>query len=151
MKAQTKHVIRKCRQFCSVNPMAFAEDVTTALSSTEVGTFENCTNILTEIIDRHAPNSTHRTSQDMQKPLYNEAIHRERLLRRNLERKWWISKLEIDKQLYQQQCDAVVNMINQAKAEYYSVTLASEGAKDMFRIVNLPHLTPRQGTAQWRL
>ena len=47
-----------------------------------------------------------------------------------------ITKLEIDKQLYQQQCDAVVNMINQAKAEYYSVTLATAGAKDMFRIVN---------------
>ena len=47
-----------------------------------------------------------------------------------------ITKLEIDEQLYQQQCHAVVNMINQAKAEYYSVTLATAGAKDMFHIVN---------------
>ena len=54
----------------------------------------------------------------------------------SLKMKWLITKLEIDKQLYQQQCDAVVNMINQAKTEYYSVTLASAGAKDMFRIVN---------------
>ena len=30
----------------------------------------------------------------------------------------------------------MVNMINQAKAEYYSVTPASAGAKDMFQIVN---------------
>ena len=29
MKPQTKYVIRKCRQFRSINAMAFAEDVTT--------------------------------------------------------------------------------------------------------------------------
>ena len=70
MKPQTKYVIRKCRQFRSVNAMAFAEDVTTSLSSTKVGTFESFTNIITEIIDRHAPNSTY--PQDS--PGYTEAM-----------------------------------------------------------------------------
>ena len=53
--------------------MAFAEDVTTALSSAEAGTFENFTNILTELIDRRAANSTRRTRQDPQKSWYNHS------------------------------------------------------------------------------
>ncbi len=46
------------------------------------------------------------------------------------------SKLEIDKQLYYQQCGAVVEMINQAKSDYYIQTLSSADSKDMFKVIN---------------
>ena len=62
------------------------------------------------------------------KPWYNETIHRERVQRRRLERKWLKTGLEVDKQIYQQQCVHVVDVINGAKAQNYREVLTSSNA-----------------------
>lgn len=55
------------------------------------------------------------------------------MLRRKLERKWLQSGLEVHRQVYGQQCAKVVEIIKQAKSDFYKEALASADTKSMFR------------------
>ena len=94
-----------------------------ALPPTKGNTFDDLACVFKELVDKPAPLCTRRTRQDTQMSWYNEDIHAGRLLRRKLERKWLTTRLKLGKQLYHQQRDVVVSMINQAKTQYYNETL----------------------------
>ena len=66
--------------------------------------FTTLKRILLDAADQHAPLSRRRLPFRPPKPWYNETIHRERVERRRLERRWLKTGLEVDKQIYQQQC-----------------------------------------------
>ena len=57
------------------------------------------------------------------------SIREEKHKRRQLEKKWRRSKLEIDRQLYQEQRQFVISLMNNAKINYYS-ELIKESASD---------------------
>ena len=74
-------------------------------------------------------------------PWYSPEIDEAKKRRKQLERKWHNSKLEIDRQIFKSQRLVVTNMINQAKAKYYeNQILQCKGQKDVFKVVeNLLH------------
>ena len=61
-----------------------------------------------------------------------------RKIRRQLERKWMQSKLEVDRQEFRKQCRVVNKLIDKAKTPYYSAQVGdcSGDQKKLFKIVN---------------
>lgn len=133
-----KRDVRKCRKFRSVNCNEFASDVIAELSDGSCGPggwFGTYDTVLRKVADKHAPEASHVIRERPYKLWYNDNIHAQRIIRRKLERRWLHTNLVIDKDIYQQQCRAVVNMIKQAKSEYYKEKLGSATAKDMFKVL----------------
>ena len=64
--------------------------------------------------------------------------------RRRLERRWLKTGLEVDKQIYQQQCVHVVEVINGAKGQYYRDALASSNPGQSWRVVRSLLFAPEQ-------
>ena len=83
------------------------------------------------VLDNHASLKIRTIKQRNSKPWYSDAIHVERQRRRQCERNWLKTRLEMHRQLYvQQQQQRVVRVINTAKKEYYSDTLATAAPAD---------------------
>ena len=56
--------------------------------------------------------------------LYTNEIHAQRITRKNYERMWIKSRLEIDKQMYHTQSFKVVDLITKAEEKYYMEALS---------------------------
>ena len=71
-------------------------------------------------------------------PWFNEAIRAAKCKRRDLERKWRKSKLEIDRQLYCHQRQVVKHMIENAKTSYYSTSVENcyGDQKSLYSVIN---------------
>ena len=89
-------------------------------SETDLDTLvNNYDTTLHDIINNHAPLKQRTVTIRPSKPWYSPEIDKAKKLRKQLERRWRKSKLEIDRQLFKSQRLVVINMINQAKSEYY--------------------------------
>ena len=75
---------------------------------------------LTAILERHAPLKKRIVTIRPAAPWYSDDIQLEKSKRRKLERKWRTSRLEIDKQIYLEQCNTVNLLISLSKRKYYS-------------------------------
>ena len=84
-------------------------------------------NSLIAFLDNHAPLKIRTIKQRNSKPCYSDANHVVRQRRSQCERKWLKTRLEVHSQLYvqQQQQQRAVRVIDAAKKEYYSDTLAT--------------------------
>ena len=113
----------------------FAASVSTSLEcdSNVVG-FDLIEMVLRKAADEHAPTIRSKKRSPRNNPWYTDHIHSERVTRRRFERKYVKSELEIDRQIYLEQCENVVDMIKHAKSQYYRETLSGATSKDMFRI-----------------
>ena len=96
---------------------------------------------LRDILNNHAPLKQRTVTIRPSNPWYSPEIDEAKKRRKQLERKWRNSKLEIDRQLFKSQRLVITNMINQAKAEYYeNQILQCKGQKEVFKVVeNLLH------------
>ena len=93
---------------------------------------------LCRIIDIHAPAKRKTITVRPSAPWYNSKIDEEKRKRRKLERRWRKSRLEIDRQLYKDQCKLVNSLIKSEKENYYS-TIISENKgnqKVLFKTVD---------------
>ena len=97
---------------------------------------EDYNNVLSSVLDQHAPFITRVTRTQTENAWYNELIHKEMLYRWKLERQWLQTDTEIHRLLYLEQCHAVADLITQVKIEYYRERFDSASAKDAFRFVN---------------
>ena len=126
----------------------FRQDITKTLSEIDfkdesvdvcVQKYES---LLSALLDKHAPAKTRRVLVRPNTPWFNAEIKEAKCYRRELEHKWRRSKLEVDRQCYCKQRQVVKGMIEEAKAGYYSASVAqcTGDQKSLFRVVdNLLH------------
>ncbi len=84
---------------------------------------------------------------------YTEEIDSEKAVRRQLERFWRISKLEIDRQIYVDQCRTVQNLLYTSRCKFYNdqIQESTGNQKLLHRIVNkLLHKTPESPLPSYR-
>ena len=87
-------------------------------------------------LDIHAPVVSRTRKCKKSQPWFNDETLCMRRKRRALERKWRLSGLEIDKQIYTSQVNNVKQHIRNAKVAYYDVALNNADAKTTFRVLH---------------
>ena len=95
-------------------------------------------NTLTCLVDKHAPVNERSVRLRQDTAWYNEDLRNEKRVKRQKERAWRKSKLEVHRQIYVDQCKRVNNLLTKTKAAYYShmVSDAGNNQQRLFRIVN---------------
>ena len=94
------------RRLKAINTTLFGQEIIQSLSSIDfvADSFDTCVgkynNLLSNLLDKHAPAKKRRVMVRPNTPWFNEEIHAAKLKRRELEHTWRKSKLEIDRQLY---------------------------------------------------
>ena len=134
--SKPSRTVVRYRRLNSIDRKALPADIAEGFSQITNCSPEDYNNVLTSVLDQHAPFITRVTRTQTENPWYNEVIHKERLYWRKLERRWLQTDTEIHRLLYLEQCHAVAGLITQAKIEYYRERLGSASAKDAFRFVN---------------
>ncbi len=132
---------RSARSLKKISPETLAADLLPLLTNIHVGLeLENLTSQyntrLREVLDKHAPLRTIRIKGKTSKPWYSDNIHKERQKRRQLERRYKNSQLEVNRQMLTEQSRHVVDIINHAKSSYYQEKLQSATNKETFRLIN---------------
>ena len=92
--------------------------------------------VLHELLDKHAPQKTKIVTLRPQVPWFNDDMREEKRKKRRLERKMKKSGLEIDKQLFKEQCKIYHHALERSKCEYHQNEVASCDDKQLFRVVN---------------
>ncbi len=93
---------------------------------------------LSKLIDQHAPMKERTVTIRPSAPWYTDEIKIAKQLRRKLERKWRLSKLVIDRELYMNQCKRVTTKIDEARRKHYNgeILSNSKDQKALFCIVD---------------
>ena len=76
--------------------------------------------VLSSILDIHAPVKTKTVTLRPAAPWYSMEINNLKKHRRRLERRWRRTKLPVDRQSFIDQCRAVHNLICSSKKSYYT-------------------------------
>ena len=102
--------------------------------------------IMRTLVDKHAPLRTKTIHLRPNSPWYTEELHEAKHLRRKLERKWRQTKLNVDHQIYRQQCTHVNKLIRQTRISHYSNKISECGrdTKGVYRIAR--HLMGDKGS-----
>ena len=99
----------------------------------------NCYNdLLTSLLDKHAPEKTRTFTLYPDSPWFTDAIQDARRKRRKLERRYHRTKCIDDKLMYRAQQRIVDAMIDEAKHDHYNglITAAKGNQKELFHIIN---------------
>lgn len=92
--------------------------------------------LLSGVLDKHAPLRRVTVKGDLQKAWYDDNIHQARRKRRQLERKFLKTRLEVDRLILQDHSISVVHMINRAKVSYFRDKLMGADSKETFKVLN---------------
>ena len=130
----------KSRKWTGVDPVVLATTISSGISdsmdradvSSDVNLYNN---VLIEAADKVAPLRLRKAKSRVGKAWYNDDIHKLRVTRRQLERKWIKSGLTVDNQIYQEHSAEVVKVIDESKHVYYRSKLISASPRDMFKLV----------------
>ena len=91
---------------------------------------------LWSLLDKHAPQRLRFITLRPHAPWFNDELRSAKQAKRRCERKWKTSGLEIDKQIFKDQCDAYTSLINEAKKNYHINKLSSCDQHSLFREVD---------------
>ena len=109
--------------------------------------------VLTELMDKHAPEKSGVFVQRHPQPWMNESILKAKRFRRKCEGRWRKSPLTVHRQIYKESCEAVRKSIQEAKSTYYikQINDCNGDQRKLFQIVDkllgraktsiLPHYT----------
>ena len=108
-KPDTVTVKTTYRKYKSINLSSFQSSIKASvvggkLSSLSEDLVANYNNVLKEILDKHAPQMERKVVLRPQSPWYNTDLEAAKRLKRKLERKWLMSKLTLDLQIYRDKC-----------------------------------------------
>ncbi|XP_072036965.1 uncharacterized protein [Amphiura filiformis] len=124
------------RHLKAINITDFCSDFCSSAFSTNLSEITDMSHLvdqynksLTDIFNMHAPAKTRTVIIRPFSPWYNDEIREAKHKRRQLEKKWRRSKLEIDRQLYSEQRHFVIGLMCNAKINFYSA-LINESAND---------------------
>ena len=98
------------KPFCQANSPADAD------LNEIVYQYNSC---LHNILDNHAPLKSHTITIGPCNPWYSPEIDEAKKLRKQLERKWRKTKLDVDREIFTTQRQLVYSMIYEAKTAYY--------------------------------
>ncbi len=133
------------RKFKAINADNFSKDLrSSALCDTDNSpkdiheTLNLYNNILTKLVDEHAPLCTRLITLRPNAPWFTEELREAKQGRRKLERKWLKSRLHVDHQIYRDRCVEVNKLLRQTKTSYYSSQILDCGKdqKALFSITN---------------
>ena len=125
----------------NIDPVRFPRDLGIQLAACDVGSgvaaaAQHYHDTVVSVLEKYAPVKLRTTRSNTAKPWYSDVIHRARQLRRQCERKWLKTRLEIHRELYVRQQEQVVRLINSAKRDYFRTTIASARQSDAYRVIN---------------
>ena len=94
--------------------------------------------VLSKLFEKHAPLQEQVITIRAKAPWYHSEIHEAKRFRRKLEHKWLKTKLEIDYDLFKQQCMAVNSLILDSKKTFYNdkIDSCAGDQKELFTIIN---------------
>ena len=140
--ARDKHKITY-RKLKSIDKAEFQEDIIKSVlyASPETSLdalVDQYDNVLQNLLENHAPLKQCTVTIRPDAKWYNDDIREAKKKRRQAERKWRSTHLEIHKQLYAEQCDIVIDMIKQAKRQYYNSAIKESVSdqKSLFKVVD---------------
>ena len=93
-------------------------------------------NVLQKLIDNHAPEITQLITLRPSAQWFNESIKALKRKRRQSERKYLSTGLEVHRQIYKDMCNAYTTEINSAKANHYRSLIANSDQKKLFHIID---------------
>lgn len=137
-KATKEHI--KCRKISEINRDLFRRgilnsDLLHCLSEDPSNLAETLNHVLCELLDKHAPEQCIPVFTRPSAPWFNDVREAKRK-RRRAERKLMKSHLEIDRQLYEQQCNSYNQLLMKSKSHYLSSKIEQSNTKQLFQFVN---------------
>ena len=93
-------------------------------------------NVMSNLLDCHAPEISKTVSLRPHAPWYEEALREEKRERRRCERQFCKSGLEVHKRIYREQCKKYSAMLEEAKSNYHKLQLKDCDQKQLFRKVD---------------
>ena len=145
-----KHISRQVtyRKIKTIDQVKFKQDIiASSLFSNPVDPLiDQYNNILRVLLDTHAPTKTCSIIVKPMVPWYNEDIASAKRRRRQLERRWRLTSLQVDRDIYKAQRELVKVKFKNHKANYYSDKIRDCGGdqKALFQVIN--NLMHRQTT-----
>ena len=143
MELNAEHALKgqiTCRPLKRVNSAHFAADLNAGLSVPAADDIECQTNHFLDvsllITDKHAPTKKITIKGDGSKPWYSDEIHKARVVRRRMERKYRRTGLAIHKQIYLDHSKKVMELIKQSKRKYFHDKFACSSTKETFKLIN---------------
>ena len=129
------------RKMRNIDPARFAPDLGVQLAAYDVGSgvaaaAQNYHDSIVSVLEKYAPVELRTIRSNTAKPWYSDVIHGAHQLRRQCERKWLKTRLEIHRELYVRQQDQIVPLINSAERDYFRTTIASATQSNAYRVIN---------------
>ena len=94
-------------------------------------------NLLVNLVDSHAPMLERQIRLRKDTVWYTDDLRVEKRKKRQRERSWRKSRLEVNRQLYADQCKRVNALLTKTKCAYYSSKISDTGKnQQLYRIVN---------------
>ena len=115
-----------------------SSDIQAVLEVTDVSeAVTTYNNVLSSLVDKHAPIYERTVQVNKTAPWYNERIRQAKRNRRKAERKWRKTHKECDRVEFRSQCNIVDRELKQAKSQYYHTQLSgTTNQKDVYKITN---------------
>lgn len=135
---KVNHELITFRKIRQINAAEFGNDVNNSIQQLPQdcdSLVEFYTDTMNNLIDKHAPLLTKTMTTRKPKPWYNDEIHRERQIRRRLERKWLKTKNHNDEARLENQREKVVDLIKKTKQMYYTEKLACGSLCTVFQCI----------------
>ena len=128
---------RRLRQICVSD---FAQDIASSMDLSSDGSVTELVlhyiSDLRSIVDHHAPLQKSTVTLRPNSPWFTDTLRQEKRNRRQLERTWLRTRLEVHRQAYRTKCVASNHLLLTTKSEYYSEKIATCGRdqKQLFHI-----------------
>jgi len=134
------------RKIKAINTDHFKNDIhlsgLCAAVSASTNKYNTYCEILSDLLDQHAPKKTRTIVDRPSVPWINDTIKEQKRIKRRLERKWRKSKSLIDRESYVQQRDKSRSVIFKTKSTFYKSAIEenSSNPKYLFSLIkNLQH------------
>ena len=93
-------------------------------------------NVLRELIDKHAPIHTRSITLRPNAPWFNDSLRALKRQRRQPERKYVTTRLEVHRQIYKEQCHVYNSAINSVKSDYYKAQISRSIQSQLFHMID---------------
>ena len=143
-KPKQETVIKKCRRLRDLDLDKVAEDIERSslskiCSDNDINDMcEAYTSNLKDILDKHAPLIERKINTRPKTPWYNEDIKAAKRLKRQHEKKWRKTRLQIDREIFTASRNKVCHMIKAAKTAHYTKQIeeCDKDPKKLYAVLN---------------
>ena len=97
------------------------------------------------ILDQYAPKKMKTVTVRPEAVWFDDDIHETRMIRRQLERRWRQSGLQVHYQIYCDQCQAVTRLVHAAKIAFYSCRIQNDAGSSNLLFKTVDTLLHRSG------